>query len=140
MYKAMCALIALVMLVLFFGPVSAAAPSDVRMAQNVIIVAPACDKREEEDDAACFDRYCTAISPGPGPPADLSATYSQENIYCQTQGVDQTANINEQNTLQSTGPPKEYRPKPISSIRRHTLSPLLASISLIGLVLRRTQP
>ena len=117
MYKALCAIIALVMLVVFLGPVSATAPADAKM-PTVIFVAPADDKREKDDNIACFDRYCTEVNRGTGPPADLSVAYSQENNYCATQGTAQITqlNVDEHSTLQNTGPPEDCCPKPICGI------------------------
>jgi hypothetical protein len=117
MYKAICALIALVMLVVFLGPVSAAAPIETRM-PTVILVAPVSAKREKDDNIVCYDRYCTEINPGTGPPADPSVAYSQENNYCTTLvSVREITepNIDGQIALQNTGPP-EVNPQPMRGI------------------------
>jgi len=106
MYKALCALFALVMLIAFcFAPVSAAAVNSPQPA--VIIVAPASGKSEKDDNAACIDRYPMGDSQGPGPPADSCVAYSQESNNYTGSETTRTSLLSVGNDIrQNTGPPK----------------------------------
>lgn len=111
MYKQICALIALIMLVVFLAPVSAAAaPTDPNVITTVIIVDPADGKSGKKDNVAHLDCHCTGTDKGP--PAVSCVAYSQENKVYITSGTTNSDCTDDQ----SVGPPKDYDLKPVCDV------------------------
>lgn len=112
--KKLLALVAIIMLSFFIGPVSASTPNDLGTT-TVIIIEPVSGKKDMEGNITHRDGCC--IEGTKGPPAIYSAENSQENNYYTPVSAREITepNIDERSTLQNTGPP-EVSPQPMRGI------------------------